>query len=61
MARRVQKAPQASPEGGTEDNFNTPLTKVLWLGLPYGWRFSVGGPLRCRPLPQALDVAGARF
>ena len=24
-------------------------------------RFSVGGPLRCRPLPQALDVAGARF
>ena len=32
MARRVQKAPHASPEGGTEDNSNTPLTKVLWLG-----------------------------
>ena len=35
MARRVQKAPHASPEGGTEDNSNTPLTKVLWLGGAY--------------------------
>ena len=40
---------------------NIPRTEVLWLGLPCGRRLSVGGPLRCRPLPQALDVAGARF
>ena len=46
----MQKAPHASPEGGTEDNSHTPLT-VLWLGLPDGWHFSVGGPSCCRPLP----------
>ena len=40
----------------------TPIPhSLLWLGLPYGWRFSMGGPLLCRPLPPSLDVAGARF
>jgi hypothetical protein len=61
QARRVQKALCASPEGSTEDNVCTPLTRVLCLGLPCGRRFSVNGPLRSRPLPQVIDVAGARF
>ena len=61
QARRVQKALCASPEGSTEDNVCTPLTRVLCLGLPCGRRFSVNGPLRSRPLPQVIDVAGAQF
>ncbi len=49
LARRAQEAPNASPEGGAEDNSDTPPAGFFWLGLPVGWRFSVGGPSCCLP------------
>ena len=58
LARSAEGPPCLSREALKTPN--TPRTEVLWLGLPCERRLSVGGLLRCRPLPQAVFVASAR-